>query len=106
MEYIFSKYDASRHPDLRLGKSTKKDFEKEFTETFQAHHQVMHGYQALGKVSKLEFIEYYAHVSACIENDAAFSSLITSVWSLDYRDNPGTLPFAGSKQKVLIVDPK
>ena len=38
MEYIFSKYDASRHPDLRLGKSTKKDFEKEFTETFQAHH--------------------------------------------------------------------
>jgi hypothetical protein len=66
----------------------------------------MHGYQAVGKVSKMEFIEYYAHISACIESDAMFSNLLTSVWSLDYRDNPGILPFAGAKQKILSVDPK
>lgn len=66
----------------------------------------MHGYQALDKISKLEFIEYYAHVSACIEADASFANSITAVWSLDYRDNPDTLPFAGSKNKVLTVDPK
>ena len=54
----------------------------------------------------MEFIEYYAHISACIESDATFSNLLTSVWSLDYKDNPDILPFAGTKQKVLSVDPK
>lgn len=31
-----------------------------------------------------------------------------SVWSLDYRDDPEILPFAGGsgKGKVLVVDPK
>lgn len=57
----------------------------------------MHGYQALGKISKLEFVEYYAHVSACIESDAAFANLLSAVWSLDYKDSTNTLPFAGSK---------
>jgi len=57
----------------------------------------MHGYQAIDKVSKMEFIEYYAHISACIESDATFANLLTSVWSLDFKDNPDILPFAGSK---------
>lgn len=66
---------------------------------------MMHGYQALEKISKQEFIEYYAHVSACIDQDSTFSNLVESVWNLDYRDNPGVLPYAGSKNKVLAVDP-
>ena len=58
---------------------------------------MLHGYQAVDKVSKMEFIEYYAHISACIESDASFANLLTSVWSLDYKDNPDILPFAGTK---------
>ncbi len=48
----------------------------------------MQGYQGLvDKISKEEFIEYFAHVSACYEQDATFANLITNVWSLDFRDN-------------------
>jgi hypothetical protein len=32
--------------------------------------------------------------------------LIEGVWNLDNRDNSDTLPFAGTKNKVLIVNPK
>ncbi|CDW79898.1 ef hand family protein [Stylonychia lemnae] len=106
IDYIFQKYDGAKHPDYRLGKATKKEIEDEFEQTFETHHQVVQGYQALEKISKLEFIEYYAHVSALIESDSQFANLVSSVWSLDYRDNPDILPFAGSKQKVLTVDPK
>ena len=35
---FFSKFDASRHPDLRLGKYTQEFFLKEFKETFNDHH--------------------------------------------------------------------
>ena len=59
-----------------------------------------------GKISMMEFIEYYAHVSALIEKDSIFSDLVQSVWRLDYGDSLDTLHFAGSKQKVLTVDPK
>ena len=104
MDYVFSKYDASRHPDLRQGKTRKEDLKELFEQTFSTHHYLMHGYQALEKITKQEFVEYYAHVSALIESDAAFSSMIENVWSLDCRDNPDFLPYAGSKGKVLVVD--
>jgi hypothetical protein len=67
---------------------------------------MMRGYQALEKVDKLEFIEYYAHVSACYDQDSLFAGLIENVWNLDFRDNPDVLPYAGTKNKVLTVDPK
>lgn len=41
----------------------------EFSETFTHHHQIINGYQAIDKISRMEFIEYYAHVSTFIESD-------------------------------------
>lgn len=32
--------------------------------------------------------------------------MLQAVWNLDYADNVSAMPFAGSKQKVLAVDPK
>ena len=32
--------------------------------------------------------------------------MIQGVWNLDYKSQSGVLPFAGSKQKVLIVNHK
>ena len=66
----------------------------------------MHGYQAIDKVAKSEFVEYYAHVSATCESDSSFAQLVENVWNMDNRDNPNTLPFAGTRQKVLTVDHK
>ena len=50
----------------------------------------MHGYQALDKITKIEFIEYYMHVSFLIPSDAHFSQLIEGVWNLDYKDSLST----------------
>ena len=41
---IKTRYDAQRHPEVRMGKKTTEDIMKEFFETFDMHHAVMHGY--------------------------------------------------------------
>jgi len=89
-----------------MGKKCAEEVNIEFKETFEMHHNVMHGYQALDKVSKLEFIEYYVHVSATIEQDSVFSMIIENVWNLDNKDNVDNQPFAGSKGKVYCVNGK
>lgn len=72
MDVIFSKFDFMKHPDLRIGLKTKEEVKDEFMSTFKSHHHIMHGYQALDKVQKQEFIEYYAHVSAAMKTDSSF----------------------------------
>jgi hypothetical protein len=32
--------------------------------------------------------------------------MMMAVWNLDYADNVSAMPFAGSKQIILAVDPK
>ena len=41
---IKGKYDASKHPDVKSGKKTEDEVLKEFLETFEMHHSVIHGY--------------------------------------------------------------
>ena len=41
---IKGKYDASKHPEVKSGKKTEEEVLKEFLETFEMHHNVMHGY--------------------------------------------------------------
>jgi hypothetical protein len=60
----------------------------------------------MGKVSKQEFVDYFAHVSFTYENDSAFTNMIQGVWNLDYKSQLCPTPFAGSKQKVLTVNHK
>ena len=45
-------------------------------------------------------------MSATIESDNMFCSIIESVWNLDNRDNVDTVPFAGSRDKILAVNHK
>lgn len=45
-------------------------------------------------------------MSATIQNDSTFLSIMEGVWNLDNKDNYDTLPYAGTKEKVLAVDPK
>lgn len=66
----------------------------------------MHGYQAIDKISAFDFIDYFAHVSATIEIDGAFGLLLEYVFNLDNKDNYEMQPFAGTKNKVMIVDHK
>ena len=41
---IKGKYDASKHPEVKSGKKTEDEILKEFLETFEMHHSVLHGY--------------------------------------------------------------
>jgi Ca2+-binding EF-hand superfamily protein len=100
---IKGKYDASRHPDVKSGKKTEDEVLKEFLETFEMHHNVMHGAKSDGMVTLDEFIEYYTNISANIDNDAYFDLMMTNAWNIDGKNNSDNLAFAGSQRKVTQV---
>lgn len=93
---IKGKYNASMHPDVKSGKKTEEEVLTEFLETFEMHHNTIHGYKSDGKVSKEEFVEYYTNISASIDNDAYFDLMMSNAWNLDSKNNTENLPFAGS----------
>ena len=100
---IKGKYDASKHPDVRSGKLSEDEVLTEFLETFETHHNVMHGGQSDGKVTVEEFVEYYTNISANVDNDAYFDLMMSNAWQMDSRNNPANTPFAGSSRKVTAV---
>ena len=100
---IKGKYDASKHPDVKSGKKTEDEVLKEFLETFEMHHNVMHGTKSDGKVTVDEFIEYYTNISANIDNDAYFDLMMTNAWNIDGKNNTDNLAYAGSQRKVTQV---
>jgi hypothetical protein len=93
---IKGKYDASRHPDVKSGKKTENEVLKEFLETFEMHHNVMHNTKSDGMVTMDEFIEYYTNISANIDNDAYFDLMITNAWG----GLGGDVAYAGSSRKI------
>jgi EF-hand domain pair len=53
-------------------------------------------------VTPEEFINYYSHVSASIDQDAFFELMMSNLWSLGGA-NATQMPFAGSSQKITNV---
>lgn len=100
---IKGKYNASKHPDVKSGKKTEDEILKEFLETFEMHHNVMHGTKSDGVVTLDEFIEYYTNISANIDNDAYFDLMMTNAWNIDGKNNTDNLAYAGSQRKVTNV---
>lgn len=100
---IKGKYDASKHPDVKSGKKTENEILKEFLETFEMHHNVMHGGKSDGIVTIDEFIEYYTNISANIDNDSYFDLMMSNAWNLEGKNNTDNLAFAGSQRKVTQV---
>lgn len=96
IEDIKGKYDASKHPDVKTGKKTEDEILKEFLETFEMHHNVLHGYTTDGTVTLEEFVEYYTNISSNIDNDSYFDLLMNNAWNLDGKNNPDNLPYAGT----------
>lgn len=54
----------------------------EFLETFETHHNVIHGLAHDSKVSLDEFREYYTNISASIDNDDYFQLMMNNAWNL------------------------
>lgn len=104
LDDIKQSYNAKFHPDVKAGKRNEDEVLREFLETFEQHHNTIHGTKADGKVTPDEFLEYYAHVSANIDNDQYFELMMANAWNIDSRNNPDAMPFAGSKKKITQVN--
>ena len=96
-------YNAKMHPEVKSGKRSEDEVLKEFLETFEQHHNTIHGTKADGKITPDEFLEYYAHVSANIDSDAYFELMMSNAWGLASSSNPAQMAYAGSRAKVTNV---
>jgi hypothetical protein len=101
---IKQRYNARFHPDVKAGKRTEEEVQKEFLETFESHYNVLTGGKADGRVTPDEFLEYYTNVSANIESDAFFELMMSNAWNIESRNNPASVPYAGTARKVTAVD--
>jgi Ca2+-binding EF-hand superfamily protein len=80
-------YNARMHPDVKSGKKTEDEVLGEFLETFEMHHGLHANNPKDPNVGKKEFIEYYNHVSASIDNDQYFELMMVNGYKL-YNTNP------------------
>jgi Ca2+-binding EF-hand superfamily protein len=75
-------YNARQHPDVKAGKKTEDEVLGEFLETFEMHHGLHANNPKDPNVSQKEFIEYYNHVSASIDNDKYFELMMINGYKL------------------------
>ncbi|CAG9315599.1 unnamed protein product [Blepharisma stoltei] len=76
-------YNARSHPDVRAGKKTEEDILCEFLDTFETHHATFKENTRDHRVTLEEFMEYYAHVSASIDDDRYFELMMRNSWNFD-----------------------
>jgi Ca2+-binding EF-hand superfamily protein len=88
LEDLRGVYDASKHPDVRIGKRTEDEILGDFLDTFEQHHSMFVGTSARDKrVTLGEFEEYYAHISASIDDDRYFELMVKTAWNLEGRSS-------------------
>lgn len=88
VEDIVSVYNPSKHPAVIEGRKTHEQVLGEFLETFEQHHNVSYGQAPDQFVTFEEFAEYYANVSAGIDDDLYFAQMMNSAWNLHGDANP------------------
>lgn len=69
-------YNAREHPKYKNGEKSEKEVFEEFLASFEPADQ------ADGKVTKKEFLEYYACLGSNIDNDAYFDLMVRNAWKI------------------------
>lgn len=59
VDEVKSKFDPSRHPDVKNGTKTIEECRSEFYDMFQTHHNVAQSFKQDKTVSLDEFLEYH-----------------------------------------------
>ena len=75
-EIIATRYQASMHPEVAVGRISEKAALANFLETFDA------GLEIDGMVTRNEFLNYYSNIGASTDSDEYFDLLLRGVWSL------------------------
>ena len=104
LEDIQGTYNASMHPEVKSGKRTENEVLTEFLETFEQHYNTVTGGQNDGQITPQEWLEYYTNISANIDNDAYFELMMSNTWNIASANNPASMPYAGSRQKISTVN--
>uniref|UniRef100_F1LD55 Calcyphosin-like protein n=1 Tax=Ascaris suum TaxID=6253 RepID=F1LD55_ASCSU len=69
-------YNAERHPQFISGEKTREEVFAQFLKNFEV------GGHVDGKVTKEEFTNYYAGVSASVDSDIYFDLMMRNAWKL------------------------
>ena len=83
IEDILQSYNARTNPDVISGEKTQSQVLQEFLTTFDVGTQD-------GRVTLKEFEDYYAGISASIEDDAYFQLMMWNAWNLGANKNGKT----------------
>jgi Ca2+-binding EF-hand superfamily protein len=75
-EVITQTFNPFQHPDVLSKTKTPQDALQDFTDHFDV------GGQVEGRVTKEEFLNYYANISSAISSDDYFEMLIRNCWNL------------------------
>ena len=82
-------YKADKHPDVKSGKKTEDQILQEFLETFETAHAMRNNDAPNYVVTKEEFEEYYNNVSASIDDDMYFMTMMNNAWKLTEESRQG-----------------
>ena len=93
VDEIISVYNADKHPDVLSGKRTANEVLREFLDTFDV------GGVHDGKVTRQEFENYYANISASIDSDDYFELMMRNAWHI----TGGTGWSANSANRRVLV---
>jgi Ca2+-binding EF-hand superfamily protein len=87
VEDINGVFTADKHPDVRNGRKSQEQVLREFLEGFEMHHALFRENTQDGNVTLEEFLEYYKHLSASIDDDRYFEMMIRNAWKLNGKEN-------------------
>ena len=90
---IMQAHNTAEHPDVLSGRRTEQEIAMEFLSTFEV------GGEVDGMVTRDEFHNYYANISASIDNDEYFELMIRNAWGLSGGEGAA----ANSANKRLLV---
>jgi Ca2+-binding EF-hand superfamily protein len=92
---IAEMYDPSMHPDVISKKKRPEEVLREFLDTFDV------GGVKDGEVTQEEFINYYANLSASIDNDQYFELMMRNAWHIAGGEGAAT---NSSNLRVKVTD--
>jgi Ca2+-binding EF-hand superfamily protein len=94
-EDLKDKYDTSHHPKVKSGEMTKKEAIDEFIKMFEGDKGDMNS-----SVTKQEWMDYHAGISANIDTDDEFGMLMAKNWGIEY------IPRANIDRLLAIIREK